>query len=307
MVCKLKAECRPWPSNKKVAFAIRDDDISYFTQPWMLDMLYSEAWRLGFKVSLAVIPNVKASQSSNVSRSLRGSKKFFPISENEELVDYLMEKITHGYVDIIQHGYTHAHMDGKPEFAINDFRLVDERLKKGNRLLRETFKRNISVFTAPHDKISRAAWKSISQNKMCLCRRFTLGRFLTTAPLFSINFRKLAWNIVCCPNPFKLMPRSIINLADVLVIQWNLLFSSNAYPEAQLKNAKEQFLKHLGEGEPFVMLHHHWEYFHDQKSKKIRQDLLASLNAFLNFVSSRNEVWKTTLSELCSWIKTRCR
>lgn len=266
-------------------------------------MLYSEAWRLGFKVSLAVIPNVKATQPSNVSHSLRGSKKFFPISENRELVDYLSEKIACGYVDIIQHGYTHMREGEKPEFAINDFRLADGRLKKGNRLLRETFKRNIGVFTAPNDKISRATWKSVSQNKMCLCKRFTLGRFLTTAPLFSMKFHKLAWNIIRRPNPFKLMPSGIIDLADVLVVQWSVLFSSNMDPEAQLENTKERFLEHLGEGETFVMLHHHWEYFHDQKSKKIRQDLLASFNSFLNFVSSRNEVWKTTLSELCSWIR----
>lgn len=295
---------RLWPFDKKIAFAIRDDDVSYFTQPWMIDKLYREAWRQGFKVSLAVIPNIKSTRF-NSPRALRSSDKHFPISKNRELVDYLMEKIAHGYVDIVQHGYMHSRIDGKPEFAVKNFELVDERLKKGNKLLRETFKQDVTVFAAPHDKISSEAWKSIAQNKMCLCRRFTLGRFLMTAPIFNIDFRKLVKTVFRCPNPSKLVPNSIIDLADTFVIQWDQLFSSNAAPEAQLENAKQQFIERLNEGDAFVTLHHHWDYFYDRESKTMRQDLLASFNNFLNFVSSAKGVWKTTLSEICSWIKTR--
>jgi len=94
-------------------------------------------------------------------------------------------------------------------------------------------------------------------------------------------------------------------LADTFVIQWDLLFSSNVDPEAQLENAKQQFRKRLSEGGAFVILHHHWNYFYDWESKAMRQDLLASFNDFLDFVSSSNGVWKTTLSELCSWIRTQ--
>ena len=292
------------PFDKKIAFAIRDDDVSYFTRPSMIDRLYRETWRLGFKVSLAVIPSIKSTQF-NAPRALRDSNKYFPISENRELVDYLMEKIAHGYVDIVQHGYTHSRIDGKPEFAVKNFELVDERLKKGNKLLRETFKQDVTVFVAPHDKISSEAWKSIVQNKMCLCRRFTLGRFLMTAPIFNINFRKFVKTVFRSPNPSKLVPNSIIDLADTFVIQWYQLFSSNAVPEVQLENAKQKFLERLSEGGAFVTMHHHWDYFYDRESKKMRQDLLASFNNFLNFVSSAKGVWKTTLSEICSWIKTQ--
>jgi len=293
-----------WPFDKKFAFAIRDDDVSYFTRPWMIDKLYSEAWRLGFKVSLAVVPNIRSTRF-NAPSALRGSNKYFSISENRELVDYLIDKIARGYVDIVQHGYTHSRIDGKPEFAIKNFELIDEWLKKGNKLLRETFKQDVTVFVAPHDKISSEAWKSIVQNKMCLCRRFTLGRFLMTAPIFSIDFSKLVKTVFRCPNPYELVPNSIIDLADTFVIQWYHFFSSNAAPEAQLENAKQQFLERLSEGGAFVTMHHHWDYFYDRESKRMRQELLASFNNFLNFVSSAKGLWKTTLSEICSWIKTR--
>ena len=300
----MKAKNSRWPPGKNVAFAIRDDDVSYFTQPWMIDQLYSEAWQLGFKVSLAIIPKIKSTKS-NAPRTLRSSNKYFQISKNRELVDYLMEKIAQGYVDIVQHGYTHSRIDGKPEFAIKNFELIDEKLRKGKKLLRETFKRDVTVFVAPHDKISSEAWKSIVQNNMCLCRRFTLGRFLMTAPILNIDFSKLVKTIFRSPTPSKLVPSSIIDLADTIVIQWYQLFSSNEAPEIQLENAKQQFLKRLSEGGAFVTMHHHWDYFYDRESKKMRQDLLASFNNFLNFVSSVDGVWKTTLSEICSLIKTR--
>ncbi len=304
---KLKVKNGPHPFNRGVAFAIRDDDVSYFTQPWMLDMLYGEAWKLGFKVSLAVIPYVKGTRLRFVPRSLSSSKRFFSISENRELVDYLLKKIEEGYVDVVQHGYTHAREDGKPEFAINDFRCIDERLKKGKRFLNETFERDITVFAAPHDGVSRAAWKSIRRNGMHLCRKFTLGRFLMTAPISSLNFRELAKTVIRCPDPFKPIPTSLINLADMLVIQWDAIFWSQSRKRvaAQLEDAKGMFLKRLNGRETFVLLHHHWDYFCDMESRSMKQDMLTCFEDFLNFASSHDEVWKTTLSEICFWAKTR--
>jgi len=294
-----------WPSNNQAAFIIRDDDISYFTQPWMLDELYNEAWRLGFKVSLAVTPMVKAVDRPYVPRSFRGTNKFFPISQNRELVNYLLEKITNGLVDIIQHGYTHARENGKPEFAINSFRLIDEKLNAGNRLLRETFKQDIAVFVAPHEGVSKATWQSLRKNEMCLCRRFTLGRFLVIVPVQSLNFRKLVKTMIGRPNPFMPIQNSVVDLADMPVIQWDAVLWSRSSKnvKVQLNDAKEMFLKRLNHGGVFALMHHHWDYFTDMESKLRKPDMFSCFKDFLNFVSSHNKVWKTTLSELCSWIK----
>lgn len=302
---RLEAEDTRWPSDKKVAFAIRDDDVSYFTQPRMLDTLYKEAWRLGFKVSLAVIPYVKASKRGHVPPGHKASNKSFSIRENRELVKYLMEKMAEGYVDIVQHGYTHAREEGKSEFAIDDFRLIDKRLRRGNKLLRETFKRKITVFVAPHERVSRAAWKSISRNGMCLCRRFTLGRFLLTAPIQTIDFRRLARNLTRSPNPFNPISSSLIDWADMLVIQWDAFFWSRSRRDirSQLEDAKEIFLRRLGSGGSFVLAHHHWDYFLGWKAGRMKQDMLACLKDLLNLVSSHEEVWKTSLSEIYSKAK----
>lgn len=292
----------PLAFENKVAFTIRDDDISYFTQPWMLEKLYEEAWRLGFKVSLAVTPYVKATTRRHIPHSLRGTNKFFSISKNEELVDYLLEKIAEGSVDIVQHGFTHERENGVPEFCIDDFKSINERLKRGNKLLCQTFKQDITVFAAPHEGVSKAAWKSLSRNGMCLCRKFTLGRFLMTAPITRIDFRKLAKTFFHSPNPFKPISNSIIDLADILVIQWDAFFWSESRKKIrlQLEDAKEKFLKRLNRGEAFVLAHHYWDYFLDWDSRRVKKDMITCFNDLLNFVSLNRGVWKTTLGEIYS-------
>jgi hypothetical protein len=290
-----------WPLKKKVAFAIRDDDICFFTQPWMLDTLYKEAWRLGFKVSLAVTPYVKATKQGHVPPRYKGSNKFFLINENKQLVEYLQEKMAEGYVDIVQHGYTHSREGGKPEFAINNFRLVDERLRKGKKLLRETFKRNITVFAAPNEGVSRTTWKSLSRNKMCLTRRFTLGRFLLTAPTYTLDFIKLTKAVISSPNPFKPISTGTIDWADVFVIQWDAFFWSKSHVcmKSQVEDAKAAFHKRLDRKGYFVLAHHYWDYL-NWEANEMKRDMEKCLMNFLRMVSSYGEVWKTTLSQIYS-------
>jgi len=288
--------------NRGVAFCIRDDDISYFTQPWMLDKLYCEAWRRGFKVSLAVIPYIKGGKLGRVFRNLGNSDRFYPVTDNRELIIYLSEKLAGGYVDVVQHGCTHARENEKPEFATRDFRTLNEKLLTGNRLLREAFKRNIPVFVAPNERLSRAAWKSLSQNQMCLCRKFTMGRFILTTLSSSADFPKLTQAILRSPNLFKPISTSIIDLANVLVFQWSV-FLAGENIEVQIEEAKKIFLKALGKKEPFIVAHHHWEFLNGWESSDIRQDRLLCFNSFLRFASSTDRVWKTTLTELCSWMK----
>ena len=301
---RLEIEDHLWPSNKKIAFTIRDDDISFFTQPWMLDLLYEDAWKSGYKVSLAVTPYVKATTQGHVPPRYKGSNKHFSINENKQLVQYLRDKIAEGHVDIIQHGYTHNRERGKPEFAINDFRVVDEKLRKGKQLLQETFKQDITMFAAPHEGVSRTTWKSLSRNRMGLSRRFTLGRFLITAPLYTLDVIKLSKNIISSPNPFKPIYNGIIDWADVFVIQWDAFFWSRSQTSimSQLQDARVAFIKRLDNKGSFVLAHHYWDYI-NLETKELKPNMEACLMNLLNTVSSYNEVWQTTLSQIYSRVK----
>jgi len=275
------------------SFAMRDDDVSYFTNASMLETLYDHAWKLSFKASLAVIPN----------RGMHG--KNFLISENKELVKYLKNKIDEGVVDIILHGYAHTRIADKHEFAINNFQQVDKTLMRGRKILEETFKCQVSVFTAPHDAVSRATMKSMEKNKMCLCRRFTLGRLLSVLPTKSLKSADLIKTAVRSVNPRRVMPNTIIRISSTPIIQWNAYFSPMLCISHQVERTEKLFMQKKRQKEPFVLLHHHWEYFTDTTGDSVKTDRLDLFNSFLDFVSKEN-VQKISLSDMCECLIEGC-
>ncbi|UCB60890.1 MAG: DUF2334 domain-containing protein [Candidatus Bathyarchaeota archaeon] len=274
-------------------FALRDDDISYFTSPSMLETLYGSAWKQGFKPSLAIIPK----------RKIHG--KSFSIAENRELVQFIKTKIDESHVDVIQHGYAHSTIADKAEFQIRDFRRVDRMLAKGRAILEKTFDCQISVFSAPHDAVSRATLRSLQRRGLCLCRRFTLGRLLAVLPPERVKIPYLVKAIARSPNPFRLVPDTRIEVLDTPIIQWTAILSprSSDKPSAprslRWKEAKRLFAARKNRNQPFVLLHHHWEYFGDNgKEGLLETEGLRLLNAFLSYVS-KTGVAKTSLSEVC--------
>ncbi|MEM3602365.1 MAG: DUF2334 domain-containing protein [Candidatus Bathyarchaeia archaeon] len=290
-----------WPDDAKLAFAIRDDDVCYFTQPWMLDAVYNEAWKLGFKVSLSVIPCVKAAKLRLVPAHLRRNGKYYSVLENRELIDYLREKMAEGYIDVIQHGYSHEKGDGRPEFTNKDYLILKEKFKKGKEILEKAVKRDIRVFAAPHDRLSRTAMRILYESGVSLSRKFAVGRFLFTIPISRANLGK-AWGLLLSnPNPLKPIRDSIIPLDRMLVIRWdNFLMGKNIDDEIEM--AKRNFVRRLLEGGSFVIAQHYWEYFDSWNFDAIRKERLSKFNEFLHFVASKEGVWKTTLSEIVDWI-----
>lgn len=286
-----------WPEHKDLAFTIRDDDISYFTQPWMLEAVYREAWRLGFKVSLAVVPYVKGTKLRLVPPKLRDANKFYPIGANSELITYLFEKMEKGQVDIIQHGYTHEKTEGTPEFARNNFAVINEKLRKGRDILQKTFRRRMSVFAAPHERICKATMESLIQNDMSLCRKFMTGRFLLNIPLSGSNLRRMAETVLHNPNPIGPMRENVFTFAGISIIQWDV-FLMGKHIEAQIKEAENRLTKRIAMKDAFVIAHHYWEYFDHWEPESMRSERLQCFNEFLRIVKSKTKVWKTTLSEI---------
>ncbi|UCH37411.1 MAG: DUF2334 domain-containing protein [Candidatus Bathyarchaeota archaeon] len=299
-----------FPSNTEVACAIRDDDVSYFTEPWMLERLYKEVWRQGFKVSLAVIPKLSISSqhfrnalSQRVTISTKG-KRSYSIAENRDLVTYLRGKIEEEKIDIIQHGYTHDSVKGQREFAINDFEIVNEKLQLGRALLRDTFKCDITVFAAPHEQISRAAWKSLKLNNMCLSRQFTLGRLLAIATESipqAIRILQSAQTL----NPFSRIPSNIINVDGQFIVQWDTLISSNICFNKQIQVAGRTFTARWIRKEPYILAQHYWEYLSNGEQGEMNHALLKAFYSIIAPISANNiPVWKTGLSDLYRKLQT---
>ena len=105
--------------NGKIPILIRDDDINFFTKSNMLESIYSDAWKNQFKVSLSVIPYQKDFNDVCVPPNFRNSKEYHSVENNKELCLFLKDKINHSHVEIIQHGVSHALIDGRGEFSRN--------------------------------------------------------------------------------------------------------------------------------------------------------------------------------------------
>jgi hypothetical protein len=105
--------------NGKVPILIRDDDINFFTTSNMLESVYSNAWKNQFKVSLSVIPYQKAINDACIPPNVRNSQEYYSVENNKELCLFLKDQINHNHVEIIQHGVSHALIDGRGEFSRN--------------------------------------------------------------------------------------------------------------------------------------------------------------------------------------------
>lgn len=105
--------------NGKIPILIRDDDINYFTTSNMLESIYSNAWENQFKVSLSVIPYQKAINDVCIPPDVRNSQEYDSLENNKDLCLFLKDKISHNHVEIIQHGVSHALIDGRGEFSRN--------------------------------------------------------------------------------------------------------------------------------------------------------------------------------------------
>ena len=78
-----------WPDNYQAAFAIRDDDTSYFTKPKMIESIFGDSIKTGHKISLSTIPNVKSVDEYFIPPDYRSTNSYHHISDNSTLVNFL--------------------------------------------------------------------------------------------------------------------------------------------------------------------------------------------------------------------------
>ena len=82
----------------RVPILVRDDDINFFTKTAMVELMYSEAWKQGFKVSLSVIPCQSGIDDPCVPPEERKTGLSYPIADNHSLTKYLKGKVDQGSV-----------------------------------------------------------------------------------------------------------------------------------------------------------------------------------------------------------------
>jgi hypothetical protein len=163
-------------------FAIRDDDVSFFTKPEDLEKVYDKIWEK-CPISFAVIPFIKGMVSPMIPEKFWYEKKYFPIGDNSDLVSYLKEKVKEKKISIMLHGYSHEDRTSGYEFENNNFEDLYEKIKKGKEYLENLFETEINVFVPPHNTISKEGIKAVIRAKLNL------------AVIPSFYFNKRPWNL----------------------------------------------------------------------------------------------------------------
>jgi predicted deacetylase len=318
----MRSSCFIWPEASDCAFAIRDDDISYFTEPRKLETIYEDAWKMGFKTSFAVIPYIRATNNLNVPPQFRGNLKYYLIRENEELTSYLKSRITDGKVDILQHGFCHTENPHLPalKFDLNEGKLVSheqpnvdlkkfsefyglnkneccKRVVEGKRILEEAFNVNVKVFVPPQEYLSKNLWECLKEEGL-----YVLGFNLHAIPFKDLNLFKL---LVLAFRKFvkkEVYPEDLFFISKVPCLvssykhYWNK-FINERVAEYWFKKVKEDFQNCLKRKGVFILHTHYWEYFYDWQNEPSQIKMLEYLYRILEYVNQFN-IWKCSITEL---------
>ena len=175
----------------EMKFAIRDDDINYFTRPEELEKVYDGIWDL-VPISLSVVPFIGGGETGAIPSKYWRSEKIFPLGENMQLVKFLREQLSKGRISLMLHGYSHRDYPRGYEFEAGEDLFA--KVKKGKDYLEELFDVEIKTFVPPHNSLSRAGAQAVIDNGLNILiayshwpweRPFERANF--------VNFAKMLW------------------------------------------------------------------------------------------------------------------
>jgi hypothetical protein len=175
-------------------FAIRDDDINYFTKPQELERLYYNIWDI-CPISLSIVPFHACTKSGAIPSEFWQGDKIFPISKNRELIAFLKEKLKEGKICIMLHGYSHKNYENGYEFEAGEN--LYQKVKEGKEYLEELFGISITTFVPPHHVLSRPGIKVVVKNQLNIADLSSLrpwkSTFETKRLYYLIINKKLQW------------------------------------------------------------------------------------------------------------------
>jgi hypothetical protein len=146
--------------------AIRDDDVSFFTDTGRFERSHSFLIRNRIPFTAAVIP-----EADPTAAGIDGKPEgFLPgrpaagsgvraVDGNADLIRFLAG---HDFIEIAQHGLSHKGSGpGAPEFDLADGAEAGRRLDRGFSILLRSFQKNPAFFVPPRDTLSAAALREV--------------------------------------------------------------------------------------------------------------------------------------------------
>lgn len=147
-------------------FSIRDDDTCYFTRPEQLEANYHAVWGK-CPISVSVVPFHACTRSGPLPAEFWQGDDVFPVGDNQDLVEFLREKIAQNHVYLTMHGYSHK--DEADGFEFEAGQDLERKVAEGKRYLEQVFGVPIKVFVPPHNALSCEGFKAVVNNGLNLC------------------------------------------------------------------------------------------------------------------------------------------
>ncbi|MCK9555478.1 DUF2334 domain-containing protein [bacterium] len=284
-------------------FAIRDDDISYWTDPSELESVYSEIFGKKVVVSFSVIPFAVKSFFPGERKKFYQDETERPVGENRELVEYLNRRIAEGKASITLHGYSHLKKIAVPgehgyfsltkdnieqhakhlprgklislsEYRWKSYEQLKEETAKGKKHLEDTFSRKINVFVPPGNDISREGAKAVSECGLNLSGTMRIVKFNRKIDFYNLK----NWTL-------KLFWRLAYNRVYPYVMDYGSHRELCAYgliSGKTIDELKDEFLFCFKKNAPFVLAVHHWELLKNPPLLEVFKQFLEFVFVFKN-------------------------
>lgn len=259
-----------------IDFAIRDDDINFWTKPQDLNNLYRELWQQQIPISFSIIPFCVATYHwGDPERFYQNPDDIGDIANNKNLISFLKKLIDQRQIDLMLHGYCHLYRirrkESKDELLatgenlhsirktvrgseliwLGEYRwksqgdLVEQTIRGRNHLER-ILKTPIKVFVPPSNDLGKQAVKAIEGAKLNL-----------SGGSNPINLKY--WSFILregnpYPYPIKVGKH------------WELTFYTLS-PKVDFRQLKSQFDRCIKFKAPFVLATHHWELLKHPKMR----------------------------------------
>lgn len=270
---------------KFAKFALRDDDISYFTKPSVLESLYKNIWDK-IPITFSVVPFLRGINEGMVPKEFRGIDREFPISDNLKLVNFFREKILSNKADIILHGYSHKGSGESAEFE-SDFGL-NEKIVKAKNYVENLFGVEVNTFMPPNGRISKSGIKAIINNKLNLIGLYSFNPFRGERLLSLNNITNFA------------KKRFFYIFRNAKDVQYPFIFDFKSHSELEsyemtytttFNALKEAFNFVVEVRGIFCLGVHHWELWANKNMREV-------FNSFMDYVLSCGNVEFCKVSDL---------
>ena len=256
----------------KTIFSIRDDDTSFFTDPIILEKIYSKIWPV-VPISLSVIPyaieNYKSRKNSYFLEE-------YPIGRNKELVDWLKEKIKNDNIEIMLHGYNHQYKKLYGNFFGEYFWKKEKELinktKLGKKYLEDLLETRIKIFVPPSNTIGRSGVKAIRNSDLYLNGILGKGLDRPISKEYIVSYiKRWLWRI----NYKEAYP---------FVIEYDRTKELRHYtlsPQVKLNNILNSLKRNIYLNAPFILATHYWEL-------NDNPEMLYTLQKIIAFIKKAN-------------------